>query len=138
MAYADQTALEDRFGVAELIQIADRDRDGVPDSAVLATIQASTDRLIDGYLATAGYVVPVAAPSAELIACSAALQRYFLFDDARPEAVLADWKYWIGWLERIADRRMMLDLPRAGAATGGSPEHDAPARLFDFTTLASF
>lgn len=138
MAYADLAALEDRYGAAEIVQLADRDRDGVADAGVLAVAQDSADRLIDSYLATAGFTVPVAAPPAVIVACSAALQRYFLFGDARPEAVAEDWKFWTQWLQGVATGKILLSLPGAAEPAAGSPAYEMPERLFTFDTLERF
>ena len=138
MAYADLAALEDRYGAAEIVQLADRDRDGVADLGVLAVAQDSADRLIDSYLETGGYTVPVAAPPAVLVACSAALQRYDLFDDARPEAVVEDWKFWILWLQGVAAGKILLSLPGAAEPAAGSPAYEVPDRLFTLDLLERF
>ena len=103
MAYADQTVLEDAYGADEIRQLADRDGIGIASPEVLARMQAQADDLIDRHLASAGYAVPVADPvPPTIIACSSAIQRYFLFDDGRPESVIGDFKCWMRWLEQVA------------------------------------
>jgi phage gp36-like protein len=139
MAYADQTVLEDAYGADEIRQLADRDGIGIASPEVLARMQAQADDLIDRHLASAGYAVPVADPvPPTIIACSSAIQRYFLFDDGRPESVIDDFKYWMRWLEQVAAGKVLLQLPAADVSAVGSPDYAAPDRVFSADTLVDY
>ena len=51
MTYAVQQDMIDRFGEAELLEVADRDGDLVIDAAVMADALSDADETINGYVA---------------------------------------------------------------------------------------
>lgn len=130
MPYATQAALEDAFGVAEILQVADRDGDGEADEAVLAAALARADATIDGYLG-ARYATPVAPPPLPILTAMACdLARYWLYDDAAPDRVREGYEDALAWLREVAAGKVALGLPPAAAPLTGSPRGAAAARAF--------
>lgn len=139
MTYATQLDLENAFGAAEILHLADRDGDGVAEAAVLNAILARADALIDGYLA-GRYAVPVAAPvPMTLVATAGDLARYWLYDDAAPERIREAYEDAIAWLRDVAAGRIGLNLPATGAnPLPGSPLGNAESRQFTRETTRGF
>lgn len=139
MSYATQTSLEDAFGVAEILQLADRDRNGVVDPAVMAAVLARADSVIDSYLG-GRYATPVSPIPSILTAIACDLARYFLYDDAVPDRVQKAYDDSIAWLKSAARGEVMLigAAPAAAGAIPGPPDTVAPDRTFTATTLADF
>lgn len=138
MPYATQTDLEDAFGAAEILQLADRDGDGLPDAGFVAAALDRADSLIDGYLA-GRYALPVSPAPAVLTATACDLARYWLYDDAAPDRVRQAYEDAVAWLKDVAAGKVLLQLPAAGAGvSSGSPDWDAPDRTFSFDALGLF
>lgn len=138
MPYATQTDLEDAYGADEMLQLADRDRDGVADAGFIDAALNRADSLIDGYLA-GRYALPVAPVPPVLTATACDLARYWLYDDAAPDRVRQAFEDAIAWLKDVAAGKVLLQLPAAEAGiSAGSPDWDAPARMFTFDTLGLF
>lgn len=141
MPYATTQDLIDRFGEEELLQLADRDGDGVIDAAVVERAAADADAEIEGYL-VGRYALPLESvpPVLSRIACDMA--RYHLYDDLATETVRTRYEDARRLLESIAAGKVQLGLPAsAGAApVSGSPEvdSDAPARVFTRDSLEGF
>ncbi len=139
MPYADQAALEDAFGQVEIRQLADRDRSGAADPAFVAAVLARADSLIDSYLA-GRYALPISPTPPVLTATACDLARYWLYDDAAPERVREGYEDAVAWLKDVASGKVVLQLTAAtgDTAVAGSPDWDAPERLFTAATLATF
>jgi len=137
MPYTSQAALIDRFGDEELLQLADRDGDGIIDTAVVDQAIADADAEIDGYLGAAGHVVPLDPVPTVIAALSADIARYRLYDDLPPDAVRTRYEDARRMLEAIAAGRVSLG---ANDVTGsaGSPDFAAPERVFSGATLEDF
>jgi len=137
MPYTTQAALIDRFGEEELLQLADRDGDGVIDTAVVDQAITDADAEIDGYLGAGGYTVPLDPAPTVIASLSADITRYRLHDDLAPPAVRTRYEDARRMLEAIAAGRVSLG---ANDATGsaGSPEFEAPGRVFSRSTLEDF
>lgn len=137
MTYATQTDLEDAFGAAEILEIADRDRDGEADAPAITAALARADALIDSYLG-ALYAVPVASPPPILAATACDLARYWLYDDAAPERVRQGYEDAVAWLKAVAAGEVALGLPPAAAPLAGSPLGQADARAFSRALTQGF
>jgi phage gp36-like protein len=76
MTYATPADLEAAFGASELRALADRDRDGAPDPAVMTRALEDADAEINSYLA-ARYALPLSPVPAQIraIACDVARHR---------------------------------------------------------------
>lgn len=118
MPYATETHLRDRYGDTALLQLADRDRDGTADPAVIARALADADAEIDGYLA-ARYPVPVAPAPARLtdLACAIAWFKLHAQGAAKdgPERMAYDDA--VAYLVRVAKG----DVALPGVAAAGAP-----------------
>lgn len=138
MAYASQTDLTDRYGATLLLQLADRDRDGAADPAVIARALADADAEIDGWLASR-YPVPVDPPSPRLRALATEIAWYRLHQDGVDEKTPARLAYLdaIAYLRRVSEGA--ADLPGAGPATLAAPSSGArmtgPGRTFSRSSL---
>lgn len=138
MAYATQADLEDAFAADEIRQLADRDRDGVADSNVIAAVLARADSMIDSYLG-GRYALPITPIPTVLMATACDLARYWLYDDAAPERVRDSYEDAVGFLKDVSAGRVLLQLPAAAAdASAGSPAYSAPDPVFSSDTLASY
>jgi phage gp36-like protein len=138
VTYATQADLEARFGTDELLALADRDRDGVADAAVVAEALADADNLIDGYVGTR-YALPLATvpPLLEQLACDIA--RYNLYAAHPTEAAKARHDAAIATLKRIADGTVTLQVAGVAAATSGdSVQTSGPDRVFNKTNLEGY
>ncbi len=138
MTYATQADLEDAFGATEILQLADRDRDGVADSPVIAAVLARADSMIDSYLG-GRYALPITPIPTVLVATACDLARYWLYDDAAPERVRDSYQDAVGFLKDVSAGRVLLQLPAAAAdASAGSPAYSAPDPVFSSDTLAQY
>ncbi|WP_275100146.1 gp436 family protein [Sedimenticola hydrogenitrophicus] len=139
MPYATTQDLIDRFAEAELIQLTDRTGAGVIDTDVLDRALVDADGEIDGYL-SGRYALPLAAVPPVLVRVACDITRYHLYDDAVVDQVRTRYEDARRYLESVATGKVQLGLPAsAGAVTvSGSPEVDAPARIFTGDTLEGF
>lgn len=78
MTYASQQDLSDTIGAKKLIELADRDLDGVADTGVVEQILTDVGAIIDGYLAQR-FDLPLAEvpPLVRVIAIDLAAERLF-------------------------------------------------------------
>lgn len=119
MAYLTQAEIENAFGAAELIDLADRDGDGVADAAFVAqTITRATD-LIDTYL-RARYGVPLAEVPGLVRDCALKIVRYELSEDHATDRVTEDYRQALKWLGEMRDGKMDIGLTPSGGGTGAS------------------
>jgi len=142
MSYAAQADLEDAFGAAEILQLADRNQDGSADTGVVAAILERADSVIDGYLG-ARYAVPLTAPYPPVIVATACdLTRYWLYDDIATDRVREGFEDAMEWLRDVASGKLVLQLSAASADVArGSPTAVGPDALFSLdaeTLLGSF
>lgn len=110
MPYATLADMTARFGEDELRQLTDRalPQLGAIDSAVLDQAIADADGLIDGHLG-ARFAVPIAAPlPPELVRVACDCARFFLHDQAVPEAVRERHEDGLRWLRSVADGKLPL------------------------------
>lgn len=139
MPYATTQDLIDRFSEEELIQLTDRDSTGVIDADVLARALADTDGEIDGYL-SGRYALPLAEVPPVLVWVASDISRYHLYDDAAPDQVRTRYEDARRYLEKVADGKVQLGLPASSGlvTVTGTPEVDAPGRIFTGSTLEDF
>lgn len=138
MAYATQADLEDAFAADEIRQLADRNRDGVADSNVIAAVLARADSTIDGCL-RGRYALPLTTvtPDIKGVACDLAI--YWLHPDAVPDRRREAFEDAMSWIRDVSAGRVLLQLPAAAAdASAGSPAYSAPDPVFSADTLASY
>lgn len=85
MAYATLVDMEATFGAKELVMLADRNRDGVADVAVVDRALEDAEAEVNSYLATR-YVLPLDPVPAQIRAITCDVARYRL-DAMNPRAI---------------------------------------------------
>ena len=120
MTYCTQADWVHRYSEPELIYLTNRGDDEAVtvDTTVLGEVQDDVDSEINGYLSDGGYTLPLATIPGALVRRAAAMIRYYLYWESRPEQVIRDYEAALDWLERVAAGK--IDLP------SGPPE-DAPS-----------
>lgn len=121
MTYATQSALETRFGAAEILQLTDREGLGIVDVGVLAGALAEADAEINAYL-VGHYVLPLATVPAILGRLACDIARYRLASDNPLEEVRKRYEDARRLLEALAAGRVTLDLPTTSQSVGGLVE----------------
>lgn len=137
MAYAAIGDLLARAGRDELVQVADRDGDGVADPQVVEAALLHADTTIDGYVA-ARYQVPLTAVPALVRTWAVAIARYWLHRDGAPEHVRRDFDDALASLKDAG--RGTVVIPGADgivppAAGGGQVLSEIPAPVFTDESL---
>ena len=120
MGYATLADLLVRAGPDEILQIADRDGDSVPDPDVIASAIATAESEINGYIG-ARYRLPLASVPDLVTTWAVSIARYHLHRDGAPEHVVRDWKSATDGLRDVA--RSMISLPVSDIAD--APSDDA-------------
>lgn len=118
MSYFARQDYVDRHGEQELLQLTDRDGDGIEDSGVLDKAAADADAEINAYLG-ARYALPLASTPELLKRIARDLVRYFLFDQRAPEEVRLRYQRAIKLLESIRNGDTSLGLPALSTPAGG-------------------
>lgn len=110
MIYCTLTDLIERAGEAEIRQIADRDRDGVPDQGVVDAAIEDAGNLIDGYVG-AKYTLPLPSVPAIVRTWAVSIARYVLHRNGAPDHVETDYKDAVAALKDVS--RGLIALPVA-------------------------
>jgi len=131
MPYTTQADLKKRYGDTEITQL-------LTDGKDLAAAIASSDALINSYLTSGGYVVPLDPAPASIKHASQVITRYNLWEDGASEEVRLRYKDTIDWLKDIARGRASLgdvdadaEVPNAGTLKVASGESGS---AFDWGT----
>ncbi|MEK0082868.1 gp436 family protein [Benzoatithermus flavus] len=136
MSYASQADLERRYGVAQLLQIADRDDDQAIDAAVVAQALDDADAIVNAYLA-GRYELPLPTTPPLLLALACDIAFYKLHPGAQPEDVRRRYEDALATLKDLAAGKAELDL--AGGAPAAAPAGEAafagPERVFSRASL---
>lgn len=134
MSYASLEDLIERAGETEILQIADRDDDGVPDPDVVEAALVHAVNTVNGYVAVK-YLLPLTAVPDLVRTWSVSIARYFLHRYERPEYVVQDYKDAISALGQVAAGRLAIPdaegLTPAAGQGGGSIVARHPAPFFD-------
>lgn len=127
MTYATAQDLRRRFGDADMNALADPDNTGLSDDAVLEAALADSDEEINGYIAAAGYALPLPVPVPNSVRYVATdIAHYRLYRAVAPKQVEDKYKYGVQWLRYLAQGSVKLigadgkELPRASADAGGA------------------
>ena len=137
MSYATLPDLVTRAGDVEIRQIADRDRDLIPDPDVVAAALVHADNLINGYVGVK-YDVPLAAVPDLVRTWAVSIARYMLHRNGAPDHVAQDYKDAVAALKDVAAGGIALPVvtgatPLAASGTqvlsSHAPEVFTPARL---------
>ncbi len=140
MPYATLQDLNTRFGAQEIINLADKDGDGIPDAGVVDAAIADADETIDSYIGNR-VQLPLATtpPLINRLCCNIA--RYELYADAAPDIVTARYNAAIALLKSISSGAATLGLDAADeppAADSPQVAANAPARVFTTDSLKDF
>ena len=132
MTYASLNDLVDRAGEDEILQVADRDDDGIADPDVVAASLTHADNTVNGYLATR-FAMPLTAAPPIVVTWAVAIARYHLHRDGAPDYVVRDYKEALGQLKDAA--RGLIDLPGVDgitppATSSGSVRIEGPEPVF--------
>lgn len=117
MPYASAADLETRFGADEVLQLADRNGDGVIDDGVIDVALAEAAAEIDVYLA-GRYALPLASTPSVLVRLACDIARYRLMADNPLEEARKRYEDARRLLEGIAVGRVSLGLPAPPAGVG--------------------
>ncbi|WP_320202465.1 gp436 family protein [Agrobacterium rosae] len=91
MSYASLADLIERAGEDEILQVADRDNDGVADPAVIEAALIHADNIANGFLAVR-YALPLTTVPDLLRTWCVSIARYHLHRDGAPDYVVRDYK----------------------------------------------
>ena len=121
MAYCTLADLVDRYGETEVLQLTDRNHDGIADTQVLDPVFADVDALIDAHLASR-YALPLSSVPRVLVrlACDLVREMLMMAGGARLDSESAE--------KRAADaaRGILRDLSK-GLVSIGLPVPTASA-----------
>lgn len=131
MTYAIKSDLETRFGAEEILQLADRDGSGQPDTGVIEAALADADTEIDGYLAVL-YSLPLASVPSLITRLACDIARYRLWKDRASEQVRQGYDDAVDGLKRLASGSVKLVLP-AGDAPDANVAATPSSRVSAFT-----
>ena len=109
MTYATQADLEARAGIAELLDLADRDGDGVIDADVVLAALSDAKNIVDGYIANR-YGALTTIPSL-VRTWSVSIARYLLWSNGSPEHIRQDYEDAISALKDVSKGVMALPVP---------------------------
>ncbi|MDO5614448.1 MAG: DUF1320 domain-containing protein [Paracoccus sp. (in: a-proteobacteria)] len=131
MTYANIDDLIDRAGLQEMLDVADRDRDGVVDPTEVEAALIHADSIIDGYI-MARYPTRFINPPPLLRTWATAIARYKLHRYDPPEYVETDYKDAIAALKDVARGLISLPLPDGAVAPDPSGQHQSwsPDQVF--------
>lgn len=132
MSYATIADLLKRAGERELLQIADDNRDGEPDAAIVAAALEDARHLIDGYIA-AKYATPLKAVPPLVRGWAVSIARYVLHRNGAPEHVEQDYRDAVSALKDVARGLIALPVAEDGEAPApvtGTSMASHPAQVF--------
>ena len=96
----------ERAGEEEILQVADRDNDGIADPDVIAAALETADRRIEFYLAR--YRLPLTSVPPIVVGWAVSIARYVLHRQGPPDYVVRDYKDANAELEKVAAGRLTV------------------------------
>ena len=114
MTYATPQDLIDRFGEQEILDLADRDRDGVIDPGVVEDAISDAAGEIDGYLA-GRYAVPLTIVPRVIQRIAIDMARYNLYDNQPTPIVEQRYQNAIDFLKGISRGQVSIGVTEDGA-----------------------
>ena len=132
MSYATLDDLIARAGADEIRQVADRDRDTVPDADVVEAALRHADNIINGYV-RARYDLPFVTVPELVNTWAVSIARHFLHRAGPPDYVVADYKDAITALKDVSAGRIGLPVADGGtepAAQTGTVQASHPRQVF--------
>ncbi len=139
-AYCAATDLTNRYGALALLQVSDRDGDGVADAGVVDAACTDATELMDGYLGKR-YTLPLSPVTGIVLGWACAIAWYKLFLSP-PDNVVAAYKDALAQLADARDGKLILQcdgVPDAATPVSGDVVAVAGApRVFDYRSLRGF
>lgn len=126
MSYITYLDLVVAFSEDEILQLADRDRDGEIDAGVIEDALAFASEHIDGYLREK-YTVPLSSLPANLKGFACDFARYRLYQDQPTQTVKDRYDAGCFYLKDVARGLVNLD---TGAGSSSLIAYSQPAQIF--------
>ena len=137
MAYITVDQMIARFGRDELLELTDRDNEGILNKTIIEAAIADADAEIDGYIAIA-VTLPLASVPANITRLAADIARYRLYDERATDQVTKRYDNALEFLEMVATGKATLGIEDDQNAASGSVEIEANSRVFTEDSLSSF
>lgn len=141
MSYATLADLIAQFGDHEVIAIADRNRDGIPDQPLVDNALQRASEMIDAYLA-ARYALPLQAVPHQLVDVCCDIARYKLCgaEVTETDAVRLRYKDTLKLLEQIRDGKLDIGLTLSGQSVTdiASVQFVSSNRVFSRASLGDY
>jgi phage gp36-like protein len=139
MSYATLQNLQDKFGPDEILQLADRDADGMIDAGVVEKALADADALVDAYVGKR-HDLPLEETPPRVADVAAEIAYFKLFRGDPPEYARKLYEDAMRFLRDVASGAAVIEI--AGgiepARDGQVVLADGPARTFDRKSLKGF
>ncbi|ODN71178.1 gp436 family protein [Methylobrevis pamukkalensis] len=120
MPYCTLADLIERAGETEILEVADRDLDGIADADAVAAAIGQADQTIDGYLGTR-FALPLTTVPGLVGKWSVSIARYLLHRDGAPDHVVRDYRDAVAELRDAGAGRLALpDLSGLAPASSSS------------------
>lgn len=133
MTFASAQDLQDRFGLGELLLVADRDRDGAPDAEVIAAALEDADSEIVALIAGGATIDPGNVPR-NLVRIACNIARYYLYQAAPTEDVRQRYEDAVAFLKLVRSGQAGLDggaaAPAAVQASPTAAASEPGSRIF--------
>jgi phage gp36-like protein len=112
MGYATKEDIDELYGTDLLVRVADYDRDGTPDPAVVAKGLEGADEICDAYL-SAQYTIPVVPTPGVVRNCAIdiAVYKMALGRTGRTDEMRVRYEDALALLEKISTGKVGLGLP---------------------------
>lgn len=123
MGYATKEDIDELYGTDLLVRVADYDRDGTPDPAVVAKGLEGADEICDAYL-SAQYTIPVVPTPGVVRNCAIdiAVYKMALGRTGRTDEMRVRYEDALAILEKISTGKIGLGLPpETGTDENGDP-----------------
>lgn len=122
MTYATAQDIIDLYGEDLLRRLADRDKDGLPDDAVVADALQGADEICNAYL-SAQFTVPVVPTPGIVRTCAIdiAVYRMAIERAQRTDEMRLRYEDALKILDKIAKGDIGIGLPPGGGGGGGDP-----------------
>lgn len=101
MAYCSYNDLVLAFGENEVVNMLDRDRDGIEDNGVADDGIAFANDLIDGYLRER-YSLPISSVPRNLVGVACDIARYRYYQDQPTDLVVMRYQAALDWLRDVS------------------------------------
>jgi len=139
MPYTTLSALIDRYGEAELIQLTDRAGTGEVDEAIIDRAIADAGAEIDAYLAQR-VTLPLDPVPEVLGRFASVMARYYLYNEAPTELVQTQYNAAVAFLRDVARGLVSLGPSESGTATPATdaPSYHAGTPVFDDAGMVGF